>query len=153
MNFDLQQDDRGRLVLKRPGEEDAAGVRVRRAFPWSHPGQFVSIRSAEGKELCLIDDLAGLPEPLRKLIESALAEATFIPRIVRIHQVDTTFDHQQWRVETDRGTAEFRVQEREDIRFLGDGRFSVKDADGNIYELPKLSDLDAPSRQALERLL
>jgi hypothetical protein len=45
------------------------------------------------------------------------------------------------------------VQEREDIRFLPDGRFSIKDADGNIYELRPLSDLDEHSRRALEPLI
>ena len=67
--------------------------------------------------------------------------------------MDVRFGYQQWRVETDRGPAEFRVQEREDIRFLHDGRFSVKDADGNVYELRSLHELDDLSRRAVESLL
>ena len=52
-----------------------------------------------------------------------------------------------------RGPAEFRVQEREDLRFLPDGRFSIKDADGNVYELASLDKLDDHSRRAVEPLL
>jgi Domain of unknown function (DUF1854) len=151
--FELISDSKGALTLKRPGEEDSANVRVRRAFPWSSPSHHVSIRSGEGKELVLIEDLAELPEAQRSLIERALRESTFIPRITRILECDTRFGHQYWRVHTDAGAVEFRVQEREDIRFLPDGRFTVKDADGNLYELPRLEALDEQSRRAVEKLL
>jgi Domain of unknown function (DUF1854) len=151
--FDLIADAKGALTLKRPGQEDVAGVRIRRAFPWSNPGRHVSIRSSEGKELLLIEDLAIVPEAQRSLIEKILRESTFIPRVTRILECDTRFGHQNWRVVTDAGPAEFRVQEREDIRFLPDGRFTVKDVDGNLYELPRLADLDEPSRRAVEKLL
>ena len=59
----------------------------------------------------------------------------------------------RWKVQTDRGPAEFRVQEREDIRFLPDGRFRIKDADGNVYEMPSLTGLDDRSRRAVEPLM
>jgi hypothetical protein len=45
------------------------------------------------------------------------------------------------------------VQEREDIRFMPDGRFAVKDADGNLYELPPMKELDEESRRALEAVV
>jgi hypothetical protein len=152
-DFELVADAKGALTLKRPGQDDVTGVRVRRAFPWSNPARHVSIRSPDGKELVLIEDLAALAEPQRALIDKTLRESTFIPRITRILDCDTRFGHQNWRVQTDAGAVEFRVQEREDIRFLPDGRFTVKDVDGNLYELPRLQDLDEPSRRALEKLV
>lgn len=151
--FDLLEDDLGRLILRRPGQEDVTDVRLRRAFPWSSPDRFISIRNSEGKELLLVEELTSLAVPLRALIERWLDRHSFIPRIRRVVSVDTRFGYQQWEVETDRGPAQFRVQEREDIRFLPDGRFSIKDADGNIYELPALDRLDDPSRRAVEALL
>ncbi len=63
------------------------------------------------------------------------------------------FGYQQWTVQTDRGPAAFRVQEREDIRFHPDGRFSVRDADGTVYELPRLEVLDEHSQKALRPLI
>jgi hypothetical protein len=151
--FELIEDDLGALTLRRPDVEDAKDVRLRRAFPWSSPRRFISIRSSEGKELLLIEDVNQLSEQQRKLIERWLESYSFIPRITRIEQVDMRFGYQQWRVETDRGPAEFRVQEREDVRFMPDGRFSVKDADGNVYELASLDKLDEASRKAVEGLL
>jgi hypothetical protein len=151
--FELIEDPQGKLTLKRPGEEEAKDVRVRRAFPWSHPTRWISVRSSEGKELVLIEDLSALAESQRRLIETNLESAVFIPRITRVDEVDVRFGYQQWNVQTDRGPIEFRVQEREDIRFLNDGRFSIKDADGNVYELPPLDQLDENSCRAIEPLL
>ncbi len=152
-SFELQTDEQGRLVLKRPDKDDVADVRVRRAFPWSQPNQFVSIRDAEGKELLLIEDLNEVPAAQREAIQDWLGSTSFIPRITQVEKIDLRFGYQQWKVTTDRGAAEFRVQEREDIRFLPDGRFRVKDADGNVYEMLPLNQLDEHSRRAAEVLL
>ena len=151
--FTLSVDGQGKFVLKRPGEEDVVDVRIRRAFPWSNPNRHISIRNAEGKEVLLLDDLTGVAEEQRKLIEGQLEKWVFIPKITRVLKIDMSFGFQQWQVLTDRGPAEFRVQEREDVRFLGDGRFSVKDVDGCIYELPPLEELDEVSRLAVEQVI
>ena len=152
-SFDLVQDEQGRLVLRRPGQDDAVDVRVRRAFPWSAPNELISIRDAEGKELLLVDSFEPLDDGRRTVIERALADASFVPRITAVENVDVTFGYQQWKVLTDRGPAEFRVQEREDIRFLPDGRFRIKDADGTVYEMVSLAELDEASRRAVEPLI
>jgi len=151
--FELIDDPLGKLILRRPDQEDVKDVRLRRAFPWSKKAEFISLRSSEGKELLMIESLADLSADLRTKVEKWLEQHSFIPKITRVHQVDVRFGYQMWNVETDRGAAEFRVQEREDIRFLHDGRFSVKDADGNVYELTSLEKLDEQSRRAVESLL
>jgi len=152
-NFTLQSDPQNRLTLQRPGQDDAVDVRLRRAFPWSKPGNYISVRSSEGKELMLIEDLDALSPEQRQLIERSLADSSFIPRIVSVRELDVRFGYQQWKVTTDRGSIEFRVQEREDIRFLPDGRFRIKDADGNVYEMPRLEELDEGSQRAIEPLI
>lgn len=151
--FAIEQDKQGRLVLKREGQEDVQDVRIRRSFPWSNPDRYVSVRSGEGKEILLIDDLTSLAPEQQTLIRGFLDRWVFIPKIQRVMEVDVRFGFQLWRVQTDRGPAEFRVQEREDIRFLNDGRFSIKDVDGCVYELPPLEQLDSQSRKAVEVLV
>lgn len=151
--FSLSLDARNRLVLHRPGMDDVIDVSARRGFPWSKPGRFISLRSSEGKELLLVDDLDALPEQTRRLIEQHLDRHTFIPRIERVDELDTQHGYQLWRVQTDRGPVEFRVQEREDVRFLPDGRYTVRDVDGNLYELPRRDRLDEASRRRLEVLI
>lgn len=151
--FELIVDEQNKLTLRRPGAEDVKDVRVRRSFPWSMPDEFISIRSSEGKELVLVERVGDLPEQVRRTIEQSLGSTVFIPRITRVESVDVTFGFQEWRVQTDRGEARFRVTEREDIRFLPDGRYSLRDADGNVYELPPRDRLDEHSRRQLEPLI
>lgn len=153
MDFDLTVSEKGALVLSRPGQDDLADVRVRRAFPWSHPDRFVSVRSKEGKELLLVDDVATLPAEVAGKLRAALRDGVMIPKIRAILELEHGMGPQRWTVDTDRGTVSFRVQEKEDLRFLPDGRFSVKDADGNIYELAPEPQLDPRSRKLLQFLI
>lgn len=152
-SFDLRIDGKTRLILARPGQAEVEDVRVRRAFPWSLPDQYVSIRGKDGKELLMIEDVRKLPADLQERVRQAIRISTFIPRIVRIVSLDMQFGHQEWTVETDRGRVSFRVQEREDIKMQADGRMSVKDADGNVYELPAEEQLDAASRKLLQQII
>ena len=151
--LDLIPDAQHKLTLKRAGHDDVHDVRIRRAFPWSNADAFVSIRSSDGKELMLIEDVSSLPPALRETITKYLGGTVLIPRIESIVAIDVRFGFQQWSVRTDRGPVSFRVQEREDIRFLPDGRYAIRDADGNIYELRRLSELDDHSRRALAPLI
>ena len=52
--FELAMNEQGKLVLKRPGQEDKTDVRVRRAFPWSRPDRHTSAKMCiKGRELAL----------------------------------------------------------------------------------------------------
>lgn len=152
-DFDIVDNDLGQLVLKRTGEDDVVDVRPRQAFPWTREGTMVSVRTNAGKEVVLIENLADLPSSIREQIERWMAANSFLPRILRIASVNNDFGYQIWDVTTDRGPAKFRVQEREDVRFLNDGRFSIKDTDGNIYVMPPLDVLDADSQRAVKIVL
>lgn len=151
--FDLIDNDLGQLVLKRPGEDDVIDVRPRQAFPWSRANTMVSVRTAAGKEVLLIEQLTDLAAETRGRVERWMAANSFIPLIRRVERVNNDFGYQMWTVTTDRGPATFKVQEREDVRFLPDGRFSIKDTDGNVYVLPALEDLDVHSRHAVRAVL
>ena len=151
MRFVLEPD--GTVTLHREGMDDVKDVRFRRAFPWSKARQYISVRDEKGKEQLMIDSLDALPADQRTVVETWLDRNSFIPVVKRVDKVDTDFGYQEWHVETDRGRLTFRVQEREDVRFLPDGRFSIKDVDGNIYAMPKLSQLDQKSVRALEPVL
>ena len=150
----LRVDDRGRLMLRRaPGADEVPAV-ARRAFPWSRPDEFVSLRSKDGAEIVLLETLGPpLSAAAREVVLAALEAATFIPRITRVDRVDLQHGYQLWDVQTEAGPAHLRVQEREDVRFLSDTRFSVKDANGNVYEIADIERLDDHSRRELSRVI
>ena len=151
--FEIIENALGQLVLKRAGQDDVVDVRPRQAFPWTKAGTMVSVRTNAGKEVLLIEELSSLPAALRERIDRWIAANSFLPQILRIASVNNDFGYQMWDVTTDRGPARFRVQEREDVRFLNDGRFSIKDTDGNIYVMPPLDALDADSQRAVKIVL
>ncbi len=133
--------------------EGEVAATLRRAFPWSLPTQFISIRSKDGGEIAMIDDLAKLPGQARELIERYLAQAIFMPEITAVSRIEIDHGFQQWQVQTTAGPLELRVQEREDIRFLSETRFSIKDANGSVYEIPDITKLDAASQTELQKVI
>jgi hypothetical protein len=148
----LKSDERGRLFVVRDGHEDQQ-VMVRRAFPWSIPGEFISLRDKDGTELAMIESLDILPAETRSHVERFLVASTFIPKINRIEKINLEHGYQLWDVESEAGSLQLRVQEREDIRFLSDSRFSVKDANGNVYEIANVNELDEQSQRELSRVV
>ena len=147
MTFTLTENPDGTLTLARPGHDDVADVRLRRSFPWSKPDEFLSIRNDKGKEVLLVDRLADLSADQRSVVMRWLDANSFIPTITRLHSINNDLGYQEWTVDTDHGRSAFRVQEREDVRFLPGGRFTVKDTDGNVYALPPIDTLDKQSQK------
>jgi hypothetical protein len=59
------------------GETECA-VRVRRAFPWSAPGRFISLRDAGDGEFALVAEPDELDPESRRSLETALVAAGFV---------------------------------------------------------------------------
>lgn len=144
----VERDSVGRLRAWIEGhEKPVEDVRVARCFPWSLPEAYVSIRSKDGKEICLLSDLAQLDAISRSVIEKELHDKVFNPRILRVLEARREFDVTSFRVETDRGEVTFQIRSREDVRALSPTRALFRDVDGNTYELPDVGSLDPVSRR------
>ena len=152
-NATLRLDDAGRLFLRQGGLPEKQIV-ARRAFPWSMPNRFIALRERDGAaEIALIDSLDQLPTHLKETILGHLAQSGFIPVITAIDEIEVRHGYQSWKLRTDHGPVEMRVLEREDIRFLSSTRFTVRDADGNLYEIPDIARLDARSQLEFMKLV
>jgi hypothetical protein len=153
LNASLRLDTAGRLYLKQ-GEGTEKQIVARRAFPWSIPNRYIALREREGgAEIALIDSLDELPQSLCQPIVDHLQRSGFIPVITSIDEIEVRHGYQNWKIRTDHGPVEMRVQEREDIRFLSNTRFTIKDADGNLYEIPDVSRLDPRSQTEFMKLV
>lgn len=151
-SLSLRIDERGRLFAAREGKDDLQVV-ARRAFPWSNADAFISLRTTKGREVALLETLDAAPVDARPLILSALASATFIPRVTAVRRISLEHGFQSWDVVTESGEAKLRVQEREDVRFFGDARLGIKDANGNVYEIPNVATLDEHSQRELAKIM
>lgn len=144
----------GRLVFRDGATgREVADARVARCFPWSLRGRYISIRDAEGQEICLARDLEEFPAETRAVVEEELAAQEFVPRITAIEDIDDEFDVMTWKVRTDRGLIELQVKDPDDVYRLDDGRVLIKDHAGGVFEVSDPSALDPRSRRLLEQRL
>jgi len=147
----VEVDPAGRLVVHLAGcDQPLVDAKVARCFPWSLPERYVSIVDADGKEIALLETLDGLDEQTRNVLASQLAKRIFNPVIRRVADHKHEFGITSITAETDRGKVTFEVRSRDDVRTLSATRALFRDADGNVYELPDLTQLDAASRRHLE---
>ncbi|HEY2881575.1 MAG TPA: DUF1854 domain-containing protein [Pirellulales bacterium] len=153
IDFQLEHDSFGRLVLVLPDGTRHVGVTPIRAFPISDLQHGMALASAEGRELVWIDDVAQLPPPLWKVLEAELSQREFVPHIQRIVGVSAQTEPCEWEVETDRGHTKFVIKTEDDVRTLGNHRALVIDAHGIRYLIPDTTALDRHSRRILERYL
>jgi hypothetical protein len=148
----LQRDAWGRLELV-----DARGARhvpiePVRNFPLTDPDRWVSLCTADGRELAVID-LAATDPTTRKLLDEELSRREFVPAIQRIVSMPVDSEPTEWQVETDRGPTSFLVNSADDVRRLGPHRALVVDARGIRYTIDDVRQLDGLSRRVLERYL
>ncbi len=143
----LAQGADGRLWVLLGGEETA--VRVHRCFPWSEPGQFLSLRDEEDQEVALVSSLDDLDPRSRRVLEQALLEAGFVLTVTRIVDVDEEVEIRTWTVETEQGSRSFQTRLDDWPWEVPGGGIVIRDVAGDLYHIPDPEDLDSGSRRWL----
>lgn len=143
--------DSWQQVFMENGNGKEGPVRVKRAFPLTDPDRFIIITDVQGKFIGMLDDYRNLDKDSAAVLKEELEQDYFLPQIIKIYSIRDEYRVMNWFVETDRGPRRFEVKSRrQDIRWLSDDHVVIQDADGNKYEIKKLSELDRESQQLLE---
>jgi hypothetical protein len=146
----LERDRDGRLWACDSGDRTRrTPVTVRRCFPLTDPGHFISVIGDKGTELTFIEEPRKLAAELRLLLEDELRASEFLPRIERVEGLVQEANRTTWTVTTDRGPRTFFINQEEQVRRLPDGRRIVTDTDGMRYLIP--ANLDQTSRALISR--
>lgn len=154
LNFRLECNPFGKLVLTNPQGERFEGVLPVRAFPIQSPDVGISLVSLEGHEVGWVEALADAPQPEQGLIRDALATREFMPVIASIDAVTSFSTPCTWTVQTDRGMTEFVLRGDEDIRRIGTGgSLLISDVHGIHYLVVDQFALNAVSKKILDRFL
>ena len=153
MDFQLERDAFGRLVLTDAEGVRYAGVVPVRAFPLSAPDHGISLVGPDGRELVWVDQISDLPAPMRDLLNQDLLARDFAPTLLRLHKVSSFGVPSTWSVSTDRGDTSFVLKAEEDIRRLEQGALLIASAHGLQFRIPDVKVLDRHSRKLLERFL
>ena len=136
-------------TLRAQIEDDRCGLRVEvlRAFPISNAAQNLVLRDGNGKELGVLQNLEGLEISALSLIENALSQRYFLPKILKINSIFERFGSAVWEVETDRGAVSITSKAiHEAIYEITPNRFLLRDTEENRYEIADVSALDETSR-------
>jgi len=152
-NFQLSRDSFGRLVLTAEDGEVHVGVSPARAFPIQAPDKGISMVLGDGKEVGWIDDIAGLPLPIRELVQDELEGREFMPEILSVKSVSSFATPCTWYVQTDRGDTEFTLKGEEDIRRIGAASLLVADNHGINFLVRDMYTIDKNTRRILDRFL
>ena len=139
----------GQLWGQSDAEPTARAVRPCRLFPWSQPGEYVSLRDVDDEELALVRSADQLDDDSRGALEVSLAEAGFVMEIERILSVDEEIEIRTFRVETTQGPRTFQTERDEWPRQLEGGGLLMRDVAGDLYAIRDPSRLDAVSHKLL----
>lgn len=121
--------------------------------PLSAPEEYLSLASGE-QEIGIVRRLADLSAEQQELVRAELDRRYFQPVIEKVVAVTDNLGAYHWEVVTDRGPAEFEAQHpRHSVMRVEDGRWLIRAADQNRYEIRNLNSMDRRSQKILLEVL
>jgi hypothetical protein len=124
-------------------------VELVRAFPWTAPSRYLSLRDASGEERAFVSELRALDAASRAALEAALAQAGFVLDILRVESVEEDFELRTFVVETAQGARRFQTPLDAWPRELPGGALVLQDVYGDLYRIRDVGRLDPGSRALL----
>ena len=143
----IERESGGQLCLIQG--DKSVRVIVRPCFPWSQPDRFLSLRSEDGREIALVENIEALPESSRAALETAMAETRFTFKITGIKRIRKDFELRVWEVETTQGARTFETKLDAWPLTLIDGSIVLRDLAGDLYHIPDPGKLDRKSARLL----
>jgi hypothetical protein len=137
----------GQLWATLDGE--SSSVKVRRCFPWSKPGELISLRTEDDEEFALIGQPSELDQSSREALETAMAEAGFVLDIVQIMRCEEEIEIRSWSVRTHQGPRSFQTRRDDWPRELPGGALLIRDVAGDVYRVADPGAMDAKSRELI----
>jgi hypothetical protein len=129
-------------------------VKLYQAAPLSQPGQYLSLQSGKGEEIVMVKALEDFTPESRTAVEEEIRRRYLTAKVRTITDIRTEFGITYWHVETDRGPRDFVMQSlSESCIWLSDTHLLLIDVDGNRFEIPDRSALDAASKTRLTSVL
>jgi len=135
-------------------DEKYERVNFHRAFPFSDPDRYISVREADSKarEIGIIQEVSVFGEDMQAILREQMNLRYFTPIIERVYDVKVEYGYAYWDVLTDRGAVKFTMNSGS-IPHLSDVRLLVTDIDGNRFEIPDFTKLPQKDVKKLDLFL
>ncbi|HZT41343.1 MAG TPA: DUF1854 domain-containing protein [Chthonomonadaceae bacterium] len=144
--------DRLRLTL---GEEKSyLTVKPVWAAPVSRPGAYLALLDGKGEEIALLQDLNALSPENAAILQAELRQRYLTALVRSITHARQEYGATYWSVETDRGPRDFVTQSlQENAQWFSETHLLLLDVDGNRFEIPDVTALDARSQAIIGAIL
>lgn len=128
-------------------------ISVYRAFPFTDPTKYISIRESDEKarEIGMVEDLEKLDKDTADMLLEQINIRYFTPVITKIIDIKDEYGYAYFDVVTDRGACRFTIHiNSSSVVRLTDTRLLISDLDGNRFEIPDLRKLTAGELKKLD---
>lgn len=143
----LKRQENGILVLKYG--ETWVEVFLKQCFPWSNPGEYLSLRDKDDNEVCLIEDLKEINEEARLLLEEEIRFSQFVLRIKSIEKIEEDVELRRYLVHTEQGLRVFQTKLEDWPEVHNDGVILIEDLAGDLFRIKNYRELDSQSQKEL----
>ena len=153
----FEPDDNGKIKIVRGNDSRIRvicdnreiPVNIYCCFPWSAPGDYISLRDDDEEEVAFVSHLADIDEESRNILESALEKSGFVMEITSIKKIDEDFEIRNWLVTTRQGLRKFQTKLDEWPYEAPGGGLLIKDLAGDLYYISDSIELDKSSQKQL----
>jgi hypothetical protein len=148
------------LTLTLPDGSFFPRVTLRRCFPFSTNGMYITVRTPDtekdrGTEIGIINGIEKLSPKSLEALNGELKLHYFVPVIKKVYKVKEEYGFISWKVLTDRGEKEFTMRDNviATTRQVSPTRWLIIDINQARYEINDDGSLDARSRALMIRHL
>lgn len=143
-----------RLRLTVGNERSFLTVKPVWVAPLSHPNAYLALLNGKGEEICVLPEPEKLPPESLAAVQRELRQRYLTATVTAIHHAREEYGATYWSVQTDRGPREFVTQNlQENALWFSATHLLLLDVDGNRFEIPDVSALDARSRALIDEVL
>lgn len=148
--IELARNRWGRLVMTDESGTHHDDVSVIPLFPISEPNKWISIVTADGKEILSIENPEEYSSEVQEQLRNELTYRDFVPRISKVLHVSGTSEPCEWHVQTNHGPTRFVLKSEDDIRRLSVHEVLIVDGNGGRYRVDDTRKLDSRSLGYIE---
>jgi hypothetical protein len=142
----------GQNMLTLQGATEEIPVRIVQPLPLSQSGLGVSFLDKEKREVAAVRSVSDLDAESAACVREALDRRYFEARVTRVLKTETHFGTRYLTVDTDKGRSTFALRHPgRNIIHLGNDGLILRDTNGNVYRIEKVSALDALSQLQVDK--
>lgn len=121
------------------------------SFPHSRERSYLSVRTAEGKEIGMVSSMDDFPPETVALLEEQVRLRYHAPVITKVIGVREEFGYAYWETETTAGACRFTIRTGgSHVKPVAGDKLVITDVDGNRWTIPHFSGLSEREYRLVE---